>query len=254
MCCLMRPHPTWGKWPDCTCTTIAMLTRSFGTRTQSPRQCLYLCKSCGVCPVGGGKKTTDAVRPATYVAGFHVLFLYDPFYGRPPNFSSTKSPASKPAPSRISWNTVSLDTPRSSIVRRLHTRKNTDTYFSIVSFLVSSSHETIAYENRRCWGGAIVESVISGVRLDVDRAPERAVDSTYGLNTTLGSVCDAVFVSLKLTRYFSSFHITCDYGHIVLEGPLLFCFGSRMERTTFFFVFSGSMSFCEVSPQHINKQ
>ena len=82
-----------------------------------------------------------------------VRAIKDPFYGSPPNFSLTKSPVSKPAPGRISWNTVSLDTPRSSIVRRLHTRKYTDTFFSIVSFLVSSRHETFVKENRRCWGG-----------------------------------------------------------------------------------------------------
>ena len=78
-----------------------------------------------------------------------------PVCGCPPNFSSTKSPVLKPAPGRISWNTVFLDTPRSSIVRRLHKRKYTDTFFSIVSFLVSSSRddETIVKENRRCWGG-----------------------------------------------------------------------------------------------------
>ena len=34
-------------------------------------------------------------------------------------------------------------------------------FFSIVSFLVSSSHETFVKENRFLWGGVIVESVAS---------------------------------------------------------------------------------------------
>ena len=34
-----------------------------------------------------------------------------------------------------------------------------DTFFSMVSFLVSSSHETFVEESRWFWGGAIVESV-----------------------------------------------------------------------------------------------
>ena len=83
----------------------------------------------------------------------------------PPNFSLTKSPVSKPAPGRISHATRCLSTPSptSSIVRPLHTRNYMDTLFSIVSLLVSSSHddddETFVKENRWFGRGLIVESV-----------------------------------------------------------------------------------------------
>ena len=58
-------------------------------------------------------------------------------------------------------NPVSLDTPTSSIDKPLHTRNSMDTFLSVVSFLVSSSHdsfETFVKENRLLWE-AIAESV-----------------------------------------------------------------------------------------------
>ena len=55
-----------------------------------------------------------------YIVETHLLQA-EPFYGSPPNFFLPKSPVSKPALSRISWNTISFNTPTSSIVRHLHT-------------------------------------------------------------------------------------------------------------------------------------
>ena len=88
-------------------------------------------------------------------------------YGSPPNFSLTnaRSPVSTPAPVRISWNTVSLDTPTSSIDRPLwHTMKYMDTLFYVVLFLVSSSsHETFVKQNR--WFGGRLSQNQSKVSL-----------------------------------------------------------------------------------------
>ena len=55
----------------------------------------------------------------------------------------------------------STPSPTSSSDRSLHPRKYVDSMFSIVSFLVSSSHETFVKQNRWFWGGAIVESVLA---------------------------------------------------------------------------------------------
>ena len=99
-----------------------------------------------------GKKIAQAQHTCTYLSCVDLTWLLsqpnaswrttrESFYGSPPNFSLTASPVSKPAPGRISCNTVSLDTPPSSIVRPLHARVCI-IFFSIASFLVSSSHET----------------------------------------------------------------------------------------------------------------
>ena len=67
--------------------------------------------------------------PHTIQAHGLLVFYDGAFYDRgaesycvsPPNFYLSKSPGSKPAPGRISWNgEVSLDTPTSSIDRPLH--------------------------------------------------------------------------------------------------------------------------------------
>ena len=79
------------------------------------------------------------------------LFISESFYGSPPpNSSLTKWPVSKPAPGCTSCNTVSLDTPTSSIDRPFFAqRKYVDTFLSIASFLVSSSHETFVEEKKK---------------------------------------------------------------------------------------------------------
>ena len=70
-------------------------------------------------------------------------------YGSPTNFSLPESPVSKPGPSRISWNMVSLDTPTSTIDRPFFAQKKMYGYvISIVSFLVPRSHETSVKESR----------------------------------------------------------------------------------------------------------
>ena len=55
---------------------------------------------------------------------------------------------------------VSLDTPTSSIDVPLHTRKYVDTFLLIVSFLLSSSHETFVKEDHWFFGGAIVVRIV----------------------------------------------------------------------------------------------
>ena len=90
-------------------------------------------------PVSWSSQWDTIARPhseasGTWVGALHKcrvihihIYIYESFYGIPPNISLTTSTVSKRALGRISWNMVSLDTPTSSIDRPLRTRKCVDT-------------------------------------------------------------------------------------------------------------------------------
>ena len=101
----------------------------------------------------------------------HATIGGESYYGSPPNFSLTKSPVSKAAPGCISpENTVSLDTPTSSIDRPLCKQENIWViFFSISSVLPCVEQpcmEGLLKKIASFGGGAIiVESVVGGAFL-----------------------------------------------------------------------------------------
>ena len=79
-------------------------------------------------------------------------------YGNRPNFSLPKSPVLNPAPARVSRGTMPLATPTTSFHSPLQRNKYVKN-FSMASFLVPSSHETLVKRISLVYGAAIVESV-----------------------------------------------------------------------------------------------
>ena len=90
------------------------------------------------------------------------LFSSMPFYGSPPNFSSTKLPVLKPASGRLFSYKVTFATPTSSFGSPLQTQTIFEDSFFKAPFLESTTdrRETLVKENRCFFGAAIAESVV----------------------------------------------------------------------------------------------
>ena len=87
---------------------------------------------------------------------FSFARLAESFYGSAPNFSLTKSSVLKPAPGRISSNTVPLAAPTSPFDSPFCEQEHIyilETFCLAEPFLVSSSHKTFVQENIWFWGG-----------------------------------------------------------------------------------------------------
>ena len=81
--------------------------------------------------------------------GSEVWCRVDLPFVAPQSFLKTKPLVLKPAPGRVSWNTVPFATPTSSFdTSRLQPTKNMKTCFLRASILLSRSHETFVKQNR----------------------------------------------------------------------------------------------------------
>ena len=85
-------------------------------------------------------------------------YTYESFYGSPRNVSLTESAVLEPGPGRISWSTVSLDAPTSSIDRPLGTQENIwiPCFQLHPSLLCRAAMErSFVEEHRWWWGGGL---------------------------------------------------------------------------------------------------